>query len=116
MTDAQNAKWPDGVRSVSHDDIGALGVDQGGRLYWHGKPVVTRSRLNLSGWQTLAAIMVAVGIAIGGLGAGVLGWTAYNDWACKIGWVAVCPPRDVQRPVQPNNADISAYGAGHPAT
>jgi hypothetical protein len=30
MTDAQNAKWPDGVRSVSHDDIGVLGIDQEG--------------------------------------------------------------------------------------
>ena len=42
-------------------------------------------------WQKLGAIIVAGFTVIGALGAVAQGWAAYNDWACKVKWIAVCP-------------------------
>ena len=36
---------------------GALGMDEHGRLYWNGQPVVTAQRVFLSWWISLAIIV-----------------------------------------------------------
>jgi hypothetical protein len=46
-------EFSDGVK-------GALGIDEHGRLYWNGEPVVTAQRVLLSWWTSFA-------IVIGGL-------------------------------------------------
>jgi len=40
-------EFSDGVK-------GALGIDEHGRLYWNGAPVVTAQRVLLSWWMNLA--------------------------------------------------------------
>jgi hypothetical protein len=40
-------EFSDGVK-------GALGIDEHGRLYWNGEPVVTAQRVLLSWWMNLA--------------------------------------------------------------
>ena len=40
-------EFADGVK-------GALGIDERGRLYWNGEPVVTAQRVQLSWWVNLA--------------------------------------------------------------
>lgn len=40
-------EFADGVK-------GALGIDEHGRLYWNGEPVVTAQRVQLSWWMNLA--------------------------------------------------------------
>ena len=40
-------EFADGVK-------GALGIDERGRLYWNGEPVVTAQRVLLSWWMNLA--------------------------------------------------------------
>jgi hypothetical protein len=47
-------EFADGVK-------GALGIDERGRLYWNGEPVVTDQRVLFSGWITLA--LVACGLS-----------------------------------------------------
>ena len=47
-------EFADGVK-------GALGIDERGRLYWNGEPVVTDQRVFFSGWITLA--LVACGLS-----------------------------------------------------
>ena len=83
--------WPKGVRGIGITEADGLGVNTEGELYWRGKPVEIRRPLDLTIWQKLGAILVTVFTVIAGVGAAAQGWTAYNDWACKIGWRAVCP-------------------------
>jgi len=36
---------------------GALGIDERGRLYWNGEPVVTAQRVLLSWWMNFAIVV-----------------------------------------------------------
>ena len=83
--------WPEGVRGISIGETDGLGVSESGELYWRGKPVEIRRPLYLSGWQKFGAFLVAIFTVIGATGSVIQGWTAYNDWACKVHWAAVCP-------------------------
>jgi hypothetical protein len=89
MTDAgkqATPEWPSDVERMSIDKLDLLGVDSENRLYWNGKRVVTGQRLDLTWWQTTIAALIA-------LFTFVQAWTAYHDWACKVGWpvIAACP-------------------------
>jgi hypothetical protein len=89
---ANKAAWPPGVRSVGIDEADCLGIDRSGNLYWDGKPVEVR-RFALTFWQKVWGGIVAASVVVSAIGAGVQGWTAYNDWACTVGWWAVtCAP------------------------
>ena len=80
------------IRRNGPDEVDGIGVDAEGDLYWQGKRVQTRARLDLNWRQTLYAVIIAIFTVIGGCGAAVQGWTAYHDWACKVGWRAVSLP------------------------
>jgi hypothetical protein len=88
---ADKATWPKGVRPIGLEEVDAIGVDAKGNLYWHGKHVETRARLNLNWRQVVYAAIILIFTGITACGAAVQGWTAYNDWACKVGWPAICP-------------------------
>src|ERR1700692_3785247 len=89
---ADQSTWPKGIRTISIEEAGALGVDARGELYWHGKPVEIRRPLDLTRTQNALAIIVAIATVFAAFGAVAQGWTAYNDWACKVGWKsAACP-------------------------
>ncbi len=45
---ADKSTWPKGIRSISYDEVDALGVDPKGELYWQGKPVKIRRPLDLT--------------------------------------------------------------------
>ena len=49
--------WPKGVRPIAMDELDGIGIDDDRQLYWHGKPVVVRDRLELSTRQSIAAII-----------------------------------------------------------
>ena len=70
------SKWPKGIRSISIDEAGALGVDTKGELYWHGKPVEIRRPLDLTWRQKLVAGIVATATVIAAIGAAAQGWAA----------------------------------------
>ena len=83
--------WPEGVAPVSLDDITKLGVDSKKRLYWDGVPIVTSPLSALTFWQKIIGLVLGFAAVLGGIGSFAQGWTAYNDWACKMKWkVAVC--------------------------
>ena len=70
--------WPRGVRPISMDGVGMLGVGDDGSLYWEGKPIEVRRSFALSWWQRVGAIVVA-GSAV--IGAGAAAVSAYADVA-----------------------------------
>jgi hypothetical protein len=89
------SKWPTNVRPIAISETGGLGIDPNGRLYWNGKPVeIVSQRLDLTWIQTAIALSVAVFTFIAALATSVQAWTAYHDWACRVGWPVAtkCPP------------------------
>lgn len=81
-----SAGWPPGVRPITFDETGQIGVDSVGGLYWRGKPVEVASRLSLSRWQRAGAVIVTLAAVVGGLGGAVQGVAAAQDLGCKRGW------------------------------
>ena len=91
--DNSKKDWPAGVSPISYQGIGRLGVGRDNQLYWDGRPVVTRSRLELSRWQRVVAIVTALMVIAGGLGSCVSGIDAAFNVACKTQWrQAGCKP------------------------
>jgi hypothetical protein len=67
-----------------------------------------RLRLSLSFWQSLGALIVVLGIAVGASGIAAYGLVAAHDWTCRIGLVKrYCPPPPPP-PRQPTRPDIPA--------
>ena len=64
---ADPSSWPPGVHSITFDEAGGIGVDDEGRLYWHGKPVETKKRIELTTIERGFAIVGIVGAFIGGV-------------------------------------------------
>ena len=62
------------------------------------------TRLTLTRWQTLGAVIVVVAIAIGAFGMATYGYVAARDWGCKTGtFHDGCPGN-----VRPARSDIPA--------
>ena len=76
--------WPPGVRPIGQHELDGLGVDQSGILYWDGKPVQSRHFIVTRG-QKVWAVLVALAVIAGGLGAFVQAFLTYHDWACREG-------------------------------
>jgi len=65
LRNAEPLKWGN-VRGLGIDELGGLGIDAKGILYWHGKRVEIRKRLTLSVWQRIgAAAVVAATVSMG---------------------------------------------------
>jgi hypothetical protein len=74
------------VHGLAAADLTRLSIDNDGRLYWDGKPVEVRRRIQMSRAQVVGASVVAAFIVIGAVGAAVQGSLAVRDWACRLGW------------------------------
>jgi hypothetical protein len=68
--------WPSGVRPISMQGLGLLGLDDNYRLYWDGKPVEMKYRLTF--WQTIGAFVVGTSVVVGSIAAVVQAWTAFR--------------------------------------
>ena len=78
------SSWPAGVVEMSIGDLSRLGVDAQKRLYYDGKAVEIRRRLDLSRGERWFAIVVGFFTIWGSIGAVAQGWTAAHQWACQI--------------------------------
>ncbi len=85
-TELDRSSWPEGVEPLSWANMGRIGVGRDGHLYWDGRQVQTRSRLDLNVWQTIGAVMIAVGTLVGGIGALGAGIDAGHNFGCKVHW------------------------------
>ncbi|HEY5962925.1 MAG TPA: hypothetical protein VIU42_02795, partial [Xanthobacteraceae bacterium] len=61
------------VHGLAAADLTRLSIDNDGRLYWDGKPVEVRRRIQMSRAQVVGASVVAAFIVIGAVGAAVQG-------------------------------------------
>jgi hypothetical protein len=94
------------VHGLAAADLTRLSIDNDGRLYWDGKPVEVRRRIQMSRAQVVGASVVAAFIVIGAVGAAVQGSLAVRDWACRLGWTtSYCT---LPGPAAPRPIDIPA--------
>ena len=90
-------------------DLNRVSVGSDGRLYWDGKPVVVRRRLQLSAWQTFGAILVGIAALVIAASGGINAAITAHDWMCSAKWVTsycTAPPlppvAPAPRPELPN--------------
>jgi hypothetical protein len=60
MRKAQPESWPSHVRQLSIDEMDGMGVDQDANIYWHGKLIEVRKRVQL---RTLELSLLAAATA-----------------------------------------------------
>lgn len=61
--------WPAGVRPISLKGLDYLGVSDELELYWDGKPIEVRKRVNLSVAQKFGAVIVTSSAIVGAVSA-----------------------------------------------
>jgi hypothetical protein len=87
------------IHPLATADLSRLSIDDDGRLYWDGKPVEVRRRIEMSQAQVIGASVVAAFVALGALGAVIQGSLALRDWGCRLGWTtSYCGPPASARP------------------
>jgi hypothetical protein len=65
------------------------------------------TQITLSGWQTLGAVLVVLGITLGAIGMATYGYVAMAEWGCKTGASkSGCPVVPVVKPAE--RSDIPA--------
>jgi hypothetical protein len=94
------------IHPLATADLSRLSIDDDGRLYWDGKPVEVRRRIEMSRAQVVGASVVAAFVALGAVGAVIQGSLALRDWGCRLGWTAnYC---GLPAPARPPRPDIPA--------
>jgi hypothetical protein len=61
--------WPPDVRPISLDEMNALGVDTAGMVYWHGKPLQIRRKLELRTVELTLLATATLGALLQGVAA-----------------------------------------------
>ena len=64
---ADQSTWPEHVHMITFDDLDGLGIDDERQLYWHGKPIEVRKRLQLTAaerWFAIVGVLAAVVVAV----------------------------------------------------
>lgn len=55
-------------RKITPDHLDHLELDERGRIYWQGEPIVTDSRLALTKWQNVFGVAIGISAVLGGVG------------------------------------------------
>ena len=83
----------------------AVAEPRGGAAY--AIHATDRIRLKMSHWQSLGAIIMVLGIAVGASGVAAYGFVVAHEWGCRTGLVQkYCPPTPATR--TPARPDIPA--------
>ena len=93
MTDVDDRDWPTGVAPIGLEDLGKLGINSANELFWNGKSIEVRKRIDLTRLQKLLAVIVSVCAILGGLGGFITGLNNASVFLCARGiqWLG-CPP------------------------
>ncbi len=91
MTDGP-PNWPRDVTPISVDDLNRLRLNGQDQLFWDGRRIEIRRKLDLTRAQKVVEVLVAVAAVLGGLGGFFSGVADASDFLCArhIGWLS-CP-------------------------
>lgn len=91
---AQPAVQPEGRNEhpVAAMDLTRLSIDNGGRLYWDGKPVEVKRRLMLSRRQAVGAGVVVFFVMVAAISSAIQATATLSDWACRAGMKECAAP------------------------
>lgn len=78
-------EWPPGVEPISVGDLGRLGIDPENQLFWDGRKIEIRRRLDLTRTQKFLALLVTIFAILGGLGAFLSGLDDGASFLCARG-------------------------------
>lgn len=99
MEERPQERWPADVTPIGVEDLDRLGLDGRNQLFWDGKRVEVRNRLDLSRLQKLLAVVVSVFAVLGALGGFVTGFNNASVFLCArdIHWLS-CPVAPAPKP------------------
>ena len=92
MTQQPHESWPAGVTPIGVEDLDRLGLNEQNQLFWDGRRVEIRNRLDLTRLQRALAIIVSICAVLGALGGFVTGLNNASIFLCArdIHWLS-CP-------------------------
>jgi hypothetical protein len=92
VIDHPHDDWPPDVTPIGIEDLDKLGLNQRNQLFWNGKRIELRNRLDLTGLQKTVAVIVSVFAVLGALGGFVTGLNNAANFLCgrDIHWLS-CP-------------------------
>ena len=92
MTHAAPDGWPPGVTPIGIEDLDKLGLNPRNQLFWDGKRIEVRNRLDLTRLQKTFAVIVSVFAVLGAMGGFVTGLNNASVFLCArdIHWLS-CP-------------------------
>ena len=92
MNETTPAGWPPGVTPIGIKDLDKLGLNARNQLFWDGKRIEVRNRLDLTRYQKVVAVAVSVFAVLGAMGGFVTGFNNASVFLCArdISWLS-CP-------------------------
>nr|WP_294505636.1 hypothetical protein [uncultured Rhodopila sp.] len=92
MTGATPEGWPPGVTPIGTEDLEKLELNGRNQLFWDGKRIEVRNRLDLTRIQKTFAVIVSVFAVLGAMGGFVTGLNNASIFLCArdIHWLS-CP-------------------------
>jgi homospermidine synthase len=58
------SRWPDGVKELCFDQMGRLGIDENGTLYWDGKQLAVQNNVVLSRMQKIWGFAIGAAVIV----------------------------------------------------
>ncbi len=100
MAQHPHENWPKGVTPIGVEDLDRLGLNEQHQLFWDGRRVEIRNRLDLTRLQRVLAIIVSVCAVLGALGGFVTGFNNASIFLCArdIHWLSCPPPPNGMHP------------------
>src|ERR1700761_3981511 len=85
-------RWPPDVSPIGIEDLARLGLNPANQLFWDGRRVEIRSRVNLTRPQKTLAVLVSIFAVLGGIGGFVTGLNNAGVFLCArdVHWLG-CP-------------------------
>ncbi len=92
MTQSVPDGWPSDVTPISVEELDRLGLNEKNQLFWDGKRIEVRNRLDLTRLQKAFAIIVSIFAVLGAMGGFMTGFNNASIFLCARGihWLS-CP-------------------------
>ena len=92
MNEIHPGRWPPDVTPIGIEDLDKLGLNPRNQLFWNGKRIEVRNRLDLTRLQKTFAVIVSAFAILGAIGGFLTGLNNASIFLCarEIHWLT-CP-------------------------